>query len=282
MENSLNILPDDYVELLPENWKLLDEFIPPKEVCHYTSTRTALEYILFDRKLLLGNLNETNDPRESKWLSFQYNSVPRHRSDVAGNIIGAGRLKDIKVLCTCCHNDLSSEIMSRKDDLETYKYGAGRSSMWAHYANMHEGVCFIFNGKSLHDNIQNKVMENGGDPQKNIRNGFVMYDYRESFGSIKGDIDDVDSLMENYDVNFLRKSPEWRSEHEFRWLVAGKQNSKLLVSIENAINAVIVGADFRNAYYPLLEAKSDELNFQLGRIAWENGQPRISFNKELF
>ncbi|MCI0610861.1 MAG: DUF2971 domain-containing protein, partial [Anaerolineae bacterium] len=254
-----------------------DEFSPPKEVCHYTRASTAIEKILYNREILLGNLNETNDPKETKSRVFQYINVPRDKFDVAGNVHALDYLKNIKVLCTCCHNHPFWEIMNRKNDLEDYKYGVSRSLMWAHYANRYKGVCIIFDGEALHKNIHDKILEMGGNLQEDIRCGFVMYDYDASFMPSEGNNDDVYSLMKHYEINFLRKSPEWKPEHEFRWLVVGRQNTKLLVSIEKAIKAVVVGVDFHEAYRPHLESKSKELNFRLGRIDWINGRPIVSF-----
>jgi hypothetical protein len=276
MEKSLNNLPIDYVDLTPENWNLLDRFVPPKEVCHYTRSDTALEYILHNQEIFLDNLNETNDPKETKERTFQFINVPRNKFDVVGHIHAYGSLKDVKVLCTSCHNHPSWEIMGRENDSEDYRYGVSRSPMWAHYADRYKGVCIIFDGKTLHENICNKIDKMGGNPQTDIRSGFVMYDYDASIAPSRGNNDDVYSLMQDYEVNFLRKSPDWKSEHEFRWLVVGNHNSKLLVSIENAIKAVIVGADFHGAYLPLLESKSKELNFKLGRIDWIDGRPLVS------
>jgi hypothetical protein len=90
MENLLNSLPMDYVDLPLENWNLLDEFIPPKEVCHYTSRDTALKYILHNKEILLGNLSETNDPRETKTRIGKFINKPRIRPDVQGHIESIG------------------------------------------------------------------------------------------------------------------------------------------------------------------------------------------------
>lgn len=266
----------DYVDLPPENWNLLNEFIPPKEVCHYTSRDTTLEFILHNKEILLGNLNETNDPKESKLRYFHFINKPRNKYDVQGIVHGLGRVEDIKVLCVSCHNHPSWEIMNRQNDSEDYKYGVSRSPMWAHYADKHKGVCIIFDGKTLHENIRNKIVRNGGNLQNDIRCGFVMYDYDASFAPSQGNNDYVYSLMRDYEANFLRKSPEWKPEHEFRWLVVGKHDTKLLVPIENAIKAVVISSDFHEAYLPLLESKSKELNFRLGRIDWIDGRPLVT------
>jgi hypothetical protein len=42
----------------------------PKELFHYTKKDTALEKILFERKIRLGQLRFTNDPKESKGVNI--------------------------------------------------------------------------------------------------------------------------------------------------------------------------------------------------------------------
>lgn len=278
MNNTHASFPDDYIDLTPEKWKLLNEFTPPKEVCHYTKMDTALMHILGEKKILLGNLSETNDPKESKNRLVRFISKPKTKYDVSGLIYGFGRVRSIKVFCTCCHNNPAWEITNQKHLDNAHLYGVGRSTLWAHYANRYKGVCIIFDGEALHKNIHNKVLENGGNPEKDIQRGFVMYDFIKAFTETRGNNDDPHSLMEHYDLNFLSKTPEWRSEHEFRWLVIGEQKSKLLVSIENAIKAVIVSAeDFSMACLPILECMCKESNIRLGQISWTNGLSEVRF-----
>lgn len=275
MENLLSNFPKDYVDLPAEKWHQLNQFIPPNEVCHYTSKETALEYIFYHNEIRLGNLNETNDPKETKTQIFQYTTQIDGRPET---IYALDRFENIKVFCTCCHNHPSIEIINQENNFEDYKYGVSRSAMWAHYGDMHKGVCIIFDGKVLHENICKKVTELGGNPDEDVRCGFVRYDFVNSVVPNKGATEDVYSLIQNYELNFLRKSSDWKSEHEFRWIVAGKQQSNLLVSIRDAVKGIIVGSDFNDIYLPLLERKRKELNFYIGRIIWVNGRPEIRFH----
>lgn len=56
---------DDYVDAPLDFFDLLDDSIPT-EVCHYTSREIAVEHILESKRIRLGRLGLTNDPRESK------------------------------------------------------------------------------------------------------------------------------------------------------------------------------------------------------------------------
>lgn len=52
---------DDYVDMPEKEFDAIGEYIP-EEVCHYTKMSVALTKILPNQQILLGNLNETNDP----------------------------------------------------------------------------------------------------------------------------------------------------------------------------------------------------------------------------
>jgi hypothetical protein len=84
------------------------------------------------------------------------------------------------------------------------------------------------------------------------------------------------SLLKHYNDNFLYKSPDWKIEHEFRWLVHSQDTSEIYVSIEKAIKAVIVGVDFHEVYMPSLNPLCNKLKIPPAyRINWINGIPQI-------
>jgi hypothetical protein len=277
-------LPQDYVDMQVEQFEFLDDEISiPTEVCHYTRKETALEKILKNRKIRLGNITSTNDPKESKqrlmiYLENPFNSVVRPLREKE-----QGMLKEWRVFCTSCHNNPSWEFMNA-DPLQEYEhvsYGMSHSSMWAHYAENHSGVCLLFDGKKLNENIQNELK----DKKANIFHGFVRYDYEKataptmvitSEGSKYRKAEETRiSLIHYYSENFLYKSLDWKPEHEFRWLVQSQDTSEIFVSIENAIKAVIVGVDFDEVYEPSLITLCKPLEIPVGRISWTSGRPYV-------
>jgi len=150
----------------------------------------------------------------------------------------------------------------------SFEYGTSHSRMWSHYSENHTGVCIIFDGKELDHNIRAEVGDNG-----RVRQGFIKYDYEESTRPLQGH--NKLEIWKNYRPNFLCKSPEWKTEHEFRWLVKTGGDSKLLVPIEKAIKAVIVGKNFDKECLPLLERLCNELSISPWQIDWLNGEPFI-------
>lgn len=171
-------------------------------------------------------------------------------------------MKNIKVFSTCCHNNPSWKELRQQS--EEYKYGACRSSMWAHYSEGHKGVCIIFDGKALDKHIKDMI-----EDKDRVQRGFVKYNYAASIRPLQGNI------WENYKSNFLCKSPEWKTEHEFRWLVQTENVSKLFVPIENTIKKVIIGTKFDEECLHLLRKFRSELGFSLWQIIWTSGEPHL-------
>ena len=259
---------DDYVNMPEDEFDKIGDYIP-KEVCHYTKMSTTLTKILPNKEILLGNLHETNDPLETRdrinhWIA-KFN--PERPSEPVGLIqdVVEKRIKDIgiKVFSTCCHNDPSGTYPRSMP----YKYGTSRFSMWAHYSERHKGVCMIFDGKALDKNIRDEVGNND-----RVQHGLIKYSHEASIRPLQGE--NIEEIWHNYKPNFLCKSPDWQSEHEFRWL-ARIDKEYLFVPIENAIKAIIVGMDFDRKCLPLLQALCKELSISPWQIKWEYGELSI-------
>ena len=149
MEDLKNKLPDDYIDSTPEQFRLLDDVVPT-EVCHYTSLQTALEKILPTKKLLLGKITYTNDPRESKERLYLIPVKVEDGEKIQIDSTQQEYLKEWRVFCTSCHNDPLGKFRSTSD---WEKYGVAYSNMWAHYAK-HNGVCLLFDGGNLDKNMR--------------------------------------------------------------------------------------------------------------------------------
>ncbi len=282
----------DYVDLPIEELDKLDNIVP-KEVCHFTSKTTALKKILTHRTIRLNDITSTNDPKETKERLFYFDKLgSTNKFDPKGVIIPLDLSNDIKekyrqfikeckIFCTSCHNDLMSLVIGDSSTQVQFS-GIGRSSMWAHYGRNHSGVCLLFDGKKLDENISEKFK--GEDYV--VRHGLVIYDFERSFAPTR--VYDLEyenyswpertrrSLIKHYKNNFLCKSPNWKPEHEFRWLVFNKSSSEMLVSIENAIKAVVVGIDYQY-HFPSLKTLCKPLKIPVGKMNWIDGRPHIEW-----
>ncbi len=160
--------------------------------------------------------------------------------------------------------------------------------MWAQYAENHSGVCLIFDGPKLNDNLE-KVFKT----PCTIYRGFVRYNYEKSTRQCLPNLQGYDhhevterireSFQKFYEENFLFKSPEWKTEHEYRWLVHCPEDLSdpddlsefLFVPIDGAIKAVIVGTGFPEVYKPSLEFLCTQLAIPGGKITWDHGMPWV-------
>jgi len=292
MQDADSKKPSDYVDLPIEELDKLDKIVP-KEVCHFTSKHIALTKILRHRTIRFNDITLTNDPKETKERLFYFDQLgSANRSNPQGAVIPLDLFPNVKekyrkliseckIFCTSCHNDLMSLVIGDNPIQEHYS-GVGRSSIWAHYARNHSGVCLLFDGEKLDENIKEKFRGEGYV----VRHGLVVYDFDRSFAPTR--VYDLEyekygeserkrqSLIKHYKNNFLCKTPDWKSEHEFRWLVFNQGNSELLVPIENAIKAVVVGTDYKY-HFPCLNALCKPLKIPVGKMNWLDGRPQIEW-----
>jgi len=297
MQTNISLPPgiNDYVDASLAFFDLLDDVVPT-EVCHYTSKKTAMEYILESKKIRLGKLGLTNDPRESKqWIvpnlvwsgdfAKDFEKEIAENNLMIENEVNRVLKEEWRVLCTACHNYPYSSSYEGKKEYDHHEYGFSHSRMWAQYAKNHSGVCLLFDGKKLDDNLRQYFELTGVNYP--VFHGFVRYDYDQSVITTPTHLDmefqyerPIDrirkTLIKHYESNFLFKSPEWKTEHEYRWFVHSTSASEVLVPIENAIKAVIVGADFPKVYEASLIALCEKLKIPVGRISWDNGRPYVN------
>lgn len=258
----------------------------PKELCHYTKKDIALEKILFEKKIRLGLLGLTNDPKESKWSPMAimppqgYRLKPEELDQVVKESERVSK-EEWKVLCMSQHlpkrkyrEDMKNVVMSN------FRHGYSRPRMWAHYAENHSGVCLIFDGKKLHENIDHELRDNhkifhGAVTYKNY--GAFVTEFIEYSDVIKYGLSDGIRMhyYKHYEHYFLSKYPDWKNETEFRWLVHSPTNQPEHVNIEGALKAVVLGSDFPKVYETTMIDLCKKLDVSIGRMNWNNGMPRF-------
>jgi hypothetical protein len=260
----------------------------PEEICHYTKKDIALEYILYTKELRLGQMKFTNDPRESKpwripimWEASDdtVNTIQHEKYwNKAYKKVNEIIAEEWKVLCATIHNVGSTKNPLAEHLDNRLSPGYSRPQMWAQYAENHSGVCLIFDGKKLNQNI----IRNLGKRCK-IFSGQVEYHDFTSVGPrpiLHLDIEKLGPVkasqkyvLNHYQHLFLRKYPVWEHETEYRWLVYSSRRSPEYVSIEGAIKFVLIGSNFPKVYEPSLRALCKELKIPAGRMIWNNGLP---------
>lgn len=263
----------------------------PKRIYHYTSRATALEHILPTKKIRIGSLGLTNDPRETKEWGFQFLPIPVEANPALDfNLLTqiqqmANRIRRDEwwALCATLDDPDLVEPHINQPDLTHFKYGHARGRMWAQYADNHKGVCLVFDGPALHTAILSAVRD---DPvyfgPVEYANEFeiqrlkkrlvaLQLDYcrLRDYGVEAGVRAHIQSKFEDF---FLEKSRDWEGEKEFRWLVNG-QSGPYFVDIAMALRTVIAGVDFPIVYGPALWCLCGEINVRTEKMYWNNRIP---------
>ncbi len=256
----------------------------PEEVFHYTKNCNAIE-ILSEKQIRLGQFKDTNDPRESrKWAEFpadylgvapiserdliKFGESKKRLNDEINNI----KLREWKVLCV----SMNHPGLKKHDN--PFYLGNCRPNMWAHYGENHKGVCLKLNGKILNQRIdelkrkkgcyifRGKVKYNDSDLQKSIV-------FRTSFGQLSQDLNQEirNHLKDNYREYFLLKARDWQTEYEFRWIVFSADDAPEYISIEGAIEGVIIGDNYPKGYISLIRKLCRELGIEPTGMNWQQG-----------
>jgi hypothetical protein len=257
----------------------------PDEIFHYTTKEKALEKILFDKKIKLGQIGFTNDPRESKerFYSMFYKSpssdyrLSREKSVEVSSIANNIFQKEWKVFCVSLHHPEYKPDTSAIAN--PYFRGDCHPRMWANYAGNHTGICIRLNGNKFDQRLREEL----GDRCTVFSDSVCYDDFRSMEISSSIDLQDIetvdikkavrDSFRKNWEELFLVKSKDWETEFEYRWLVHSEIDSPESVSINGVIDGVVVGSDFPKAYYPSLQAMCDGLKIIPEKIEWVNGMP---------
>jgi len=230
----------------------MTEIVPHNRLYHYCKLSTAIEYILSNRQLKLSPLINTNDPRENKsfvfgvryweWEGFGFNNDINTLNEYVSTQIRS----DCKVIC-----------FSICGVLDGYQL----SQMWAHYGDMHKGVCIeidyeefvkenvayintgnfkcieYVNPKSYTDKIVTDRYKQIDFTSKNCTEEFINY-IRKRF------------RIEHKDYLYFTKSVEWEHEQEFRLLHFSNENSNEFCSIKKSLKGIYLGVDFNSKYLP--------------------------------
>jgi hypothetical protein len=259
----------------------------PSELVHYTIKETALEHILYEKRIRFGFLGNTNDPRETKTWRYPLwipNDLIGESGDKTLNKLQPYTTKvhemideimgEWRVFCLTKHSPNSPKRAEPKE----FSRGYCHPRLWADYGGNHSGVCLVFNGKKLDQNIRNNLTT-----EYRIFHGSVEYSNIQAIGAYPIDVSSKsvftkEAIREHFfryhKESFLKKTTDWKSEHEYRWLIHGINKEPLYIPIVGALKGVIVGPDFPKVYETTIKMLCKELNIFAGKMEWFNGMPR--------
>lgn len=245
-------------------------------VYHYTKIQTAIEHILYDKRLKLSNRKTSNDPIESITpiiTNYIYNNISasEEKQGLVTEFI-LNKIKNAKQLCLC-QNNLDIKIDNTTSIPYEY-YGFLKPRMWDQYGDNYNGICLAFDLSLLKNSNPNIIADiinyiNYDDFHKNSHN----------IDSTKLSQTNVDLYCEEYlsvlkDICY-RKHSDYSGEDEYRFL-SFNENEKFL-NIENSLKAIIISNRklSRFAKEWLIEY-SEKNNIEVFFIDWENTGVKIS------
>lgn len=259
---------------------------------HYTSARTAIDYILKDTKIKMGRYINTNDPKETKTWQFSIGS--NEKRDLSGVSLTEisnkfTRALKYKTNVACFSQD---EVLTGDHTRDIYSRGFGKSRMWAQYADNHRGVCLILEKIA----IRKSAEELFGDERFRLYGGPVIYKDRlitQVNNPAAGFVIDADYLDKlgfdeytkahvktHHKALFFEKVTDWSRENEFRVVVFGEKEENLFLNISGAIAGVVFGTDCTEEDIMKTVALCDPGKTQFEQIVWNNSTPWYSLRLE--
>jgi hypothetical protein len=259
---------------------------------HYTSAKTAIDYILKDKQFKLGRYINTNDPKETK--TWQFSVGTNEKRDLSGyNLTDISeRLTQAmkhKTNLACFSQD---ENLTGDNTKDIYARGFGKSRMWAQYADNHKGICLVLEKSA----IRKAATDQFGDNRFRLYGGPVIYRDRlitEINNAVNGFVINADYLekvgIDNYvkahvqtyhKALFFEKVTDWSRENEFRIVVFGEREEDLFLNIDGAIVGVVFGTDCTKENIMKTLAMCNTTKTQFEQIVWKNSTPWYSFRLE--
>jgi Protein of unknown function (DUF2971) len=254
---------------------------------HYTRAGTLLSKILPSRRLRMGAMTTTNDPRESKDWMFgfgtdatfdgvtgkQFSELEKEATTIAKN--------NCKVVCFT--RDGPGGVGFEIDGI--YDRGFCKPRMWAQYADNHTGVCLIFDLAKLRETVRASVPDTSvlyeGDVHYRNRsrapsladNPFIL-----NFDAIRRSGLEVtvrDHVRHYWRELFFEKLRDWGDEKEYRWVLWDTQHDQHLFDFKDSLVAILLGPSFAASDKPAVGDFQKDLGFEVGVLNWKNGVPEV-------
>jgi hypothetical protein len=249
---------------------------------HYTTRDRAFGGILAEGALRLSTYGNMRDPLESQpWrftfggygldrgddeaLLAQLNEYERFESEVNEGVRDNSRLLSLTI---------DADPNAREQ--EPFCRGWARARMWEQYAENHCGVCLVFDRKILTD----AVLRSAGGLV--VYNQPVVYDGR---GLMKPIVDHkalkeergypARYINDSHESLFFTKIRDWETEHEFRFVVLGRDDSPVSVNYGDSLTAVIAGYRLPEWEQPAVITTCEKEDVQALRMKWKNWKPGL-------
>jgi len=286
-----NFEPDIFFITCKKNITMyhLNKFESEDIIFHYTKTTTALEHILYNKKLRLSDRVNSNDPIENMKPFFsrglivtdqdELDFIKNQTDDDASRIEKEvrERIKQIKQVCFCMNDTTDRFNSSKTKPLEFY--GCMKPRMWEQYGDNYSGVCLIFSKnellKQLDENYKqdfikyvgyNDLKEKDKRIDLNILNSIGYQEYRQR-------------LFDEIDEDIFKKHEDYIGENEYR-ICSYSDEDILEISIKSALKGIVVSGYNSQFFNEKLDEYGTKYNIDVLKIGWEDSGVQISNPRE--
>jgi Protein of unknown function (DUF2971) len=251
---------------------------------HYTARDKAFEGILKEGVLRLSTYGAMRDPLEAQPWRFTFAGYggpdPSDDEALIAHLSEYERFdREVNEGVRDCSHLLSLTIDADPNtagEQEPFCRGWARARMWEQYAENHCGVCLVFERESLTTAVL------GSNPGLVVYHRPVVY---SGTGLMKPLVERAELrdnrgyaaqyINDNNESLFFTKTRDWETEHEYRFVVLGRDDSPLGVSYGDALTAVVAGERLPNWERPAVVAACEEAGAQALRVRWKNWRPGL-------
>mgnify|MGYP001042905651 CR=1 FL=1 len=255
---------------------------------HYTTRSAAFDHVLPTGRIRFSPYKSMRDPLENKlpimvggW--FVPEDVPPddpEHPEAAWWALNQGiqRIWENSKLLS-----LTADDESQLEADSPLRKGWQRARMWEQYAENHAGACLFFNREKLTACIERAFASS--DPGSLFR-GLVHYSAEPvdrsagvDFGSLAGKVDNqyVNQFVnERKEDLFFRKTNDWATEFEYRFVSTVPGGSYVYVDFEDALEFVMVSERFPHWQRPGAIEASQAVGTKPLVVDWSTGRPRMA------
>lgn len=255
--------------------RYLEQFESEDILYHYTKTTTALEHILYTKKLRLSDRIKSNDPIEnmtpSTWITMNGCGSSKRVDIYKVWNDTEKRIKQLKQACFC-KNDMSDRF-EKIDDKPYEFYGCLKPRMWEQYADNYNGVCLIFS--------KNELLKQLNDTFKPDDIKYVTYNCLKEKESKVILTELVDSsydmckkkVFDKIDRFIFYKHEDYKGENEYR--ICSFPDKDLYINIESALRGIIVSGNVSLYFQYILSEYGNKHGIDVLRVDWESSGVKL-------
>lgn len=249
---------------IPEVFKKLDT------VYHYTNIHTAIEYILWEKRLRLPPRRNSRDPIENIKAWFTEGHVGYDDNNISTaeiHELAKEKINRAKQL-SFCMNDNTEYMQYKFPQHSPEFFGFLKNRMWDRYADGYKGVCLAFSLEELKKSANCSFVTNKVEYRKynELKENYHRIDKNE----IKkiGIANYWKTFSERIDQLLLRKHVDYEGENEYRFL-SFSESEYDYINIESSLRFIIISENYTNDYMKhVLEECASKWGVEILFINW--------------